>query len=1454
MLKRPIFLIIFLLGATFGIGRSISLAKTAQPPRSTANLPLGTAPTCYSICDMSGINFAHPERQPTSDYLRAERLGMGWELEIAYNPYLDLLRTSEAMNRAIDHNLHPILRVCDADVSKCGFTNPQTYSDFLHNLAPMVKGEFWSLFGPNEPDLEKWARDDSICLSTDPYSKCLAGYMNSMLTLTGDIPTLHSVSPAFSSTNPATEKLFNGMESYGAQFGALDAFASTTYTVSGNGAYYYYASNTGFHETMRHRAARFHKKVIFVEYGTFGMFDKPKVGDPRRATIVQQMRSEFAKAANDTTVMAILHFDAFGTNGTPHKYYDPEMITIAKNLSCLNGSQRQAGVGLAISTTQTLWSSASTPGACQEWQYGCPFLTAIACDVSTSCVDNDGDHLYGDGGTCTRTDCEDSDPAIAESCAPGIVPDTSSGWGTLSIIDSSTADHDTDIWPVVGLRQNGLPMIAYHHDVLGYRDLNIMECLTADCTSSLRRVLASDDYAGMHPSIAIGQDGNPVIVHYDLIDEDLEVLACADLSCLTGQTHIIDYEPGAGVLTSIVIRADGRPLIAYWRDNGDDLYLYNCADAICSTGASRSLDSGQFTGRSPSIFLRSNGTPMIAYEKATSPPRIKIYNCADSNCASGGSYAGSDFDAAASEHGSVLRLDGRAAFVFRNPSDGHLVMTDCNNSVDPQTYCKTWHDSQGWHFGWANRELDTGGDFYDPAVTLLYDGNPFIAYREDVGGTSNLKLMRCFDPSCISNVTQMVVNGGVGRHPDIVRLPNGNPLITFFDLNDPEHGKLGVFAVDLSLIEGGFGLPPDPPTDFAATSDGYRHINLSWTTNNTLRESSFKLERSTNQTDWEDLTTLPANAASYADTVPVCGTIYYYRLTGIRLDGQSSSSVEANTTTDPCPPAPDTPSGFAAAPFNHKQIDLSWIDSPDETGYLLRYSTDLTNWTNLPAINADAVNYSHSPVDCDTLTYYQLLAHRESDGQYSAPAEASAQAMCVPPPNAPTELTVVLNGRTQIDLNWIDNASGTAIFKVERSLDGEITWEEIGTASIPSYTDMNRECETTYNYRVRAYDAHEDQYSEYSETASATTADCLSALPVPLLSKPKNGVAVYTATPKLIWRRVRYALKYHLQVSTDPTFETGLAIDTDSLTAYYLTPLASALPYGTYFWRVKAFDGTHWTAYSLPYQFDLTRLKAPKKKADVYTPQPKFVWAAVLGATGYHLQVATDSTFDSGLVIDTDTAVPYYLTPLGQALPYGTYYWRVQANQGVSTPYTPTWLFQRTLLRAPTNGVAVRTLLPRFVWLGVSGAVQYHLQVATDPIFDSGVVIDQTRIVPYYQSLVADGLDYGRYYWRVQVDTGSGFGDFTPARTFDITNLYAPKKGAFTLKTPKFVWLAVPGSTSYKIQVDDDEDFSSPVIDQSGLLVRYLISPISLGQGKYYWRVITSNGKVMPAWTFTVGP
>ncbi len=743
-----------------------ALAAPQSPPRQ--------APVCAAICDLSGVNFAYPVRQPSADYLRAQRLGMGWSLEIAYHPS-DLLRAAEGMNRALARGLTPILRICAG--ATCEFSDPSVYAAFLHDLAPLVPGEFWALMGPNEPDLETWAGD----------AVGVAAYMNAVLAQTDDIPNLRTLSPAFNATNGVTHRFFKTMEQAGARFADLDGFAVTSYTVSGNGAYYYYAKNSAHSERLREKALRFNKPVVFVEYGTFGMFDRPDEGDPRRAQIVQEMRNEFLKAAADSTVMAILHFDAFGTNGSLHRYYDPEMIEIARDADCRGGAERPAGIG--ITTEQTIWQLPGEP-ACREVLSGCPFIDGTACGPD-ACIDNDRDGLPGDGGACPRTDCDDTHPMVRESCASG--PAAAAAWGTIRPVDDRVADDDGDVTPAAAIGADGLPLIVYHDDRAAARDLVLLRCTTPDCSAAHRRVLVSDDFSGMYPAIQVRPDGRPIIVHFDRVDDDLEIYDCHDPGCASGERRIIDYNTGFyGLATSLALRLDGRPIVAYWNSVGLDLNAYDCADAACSSGAIRVLDDSPDTGRAPSILVGLDGEPLIAYWKLSSEV-LRVFDCADAGCA-GGTRLTLDYDPSESfsPHGIALRPDGTPVIIYRDRINAALHLMDCHDAT-----CSSR----------TERVLDDSGEFYEGSVTILYDGAPFIAYRQVAPEGNMLKLLRCLDPGCASTVIETAVAGGVGRSPDVVRRVDGNPLVVYLDGAAP---RLMVYDVDLSLVPGGAGVTPTP--------------------------------------------------------------------------------------------------------------------------------------------------------------------------------------------------------------------------------------------------------------------------------------------------------------------------------------------------------------------------------------------------------------------------------------------------------------------------------------------------------------------------------------------------------------------------------------------------------------------------------------------------------------------
>jgi len=112
----------------------------------------------------------------------------------------------------------------------------------------------------------------------------------------------------------------------------------------------------------------------------------------------------------------------------------------------------------------------------------------------------------------------------------------------------------------------------------------------------------------------------------------------------------------------------------------------------------------------------------------------------------------------------------------------------------------------------------------------------------------------------------------------------------------------------------------------------------------------------------------------------------------------------------------------------------------------------------------------------------------------------------VTPPAAPNNLTASAVSVSQIDLAWADNADNEDGFKIERCTGTGCTdFAQITTvlSNITSHSDTGLTAETTYCYRVRAFNAGGD--SDYSNGACATT-------PAAPIEKPSGTVLLQGRT------------------------------------------------------------------------------------------------------------------------------------------------------------------------------------------------------------------------------------------------------------------------------------------------------------------------------------------------------
>jgi hypothetical protein len=152
-------------------------------------------------------------------------------------------------------------------------------------------------------------------------------------------------------------------------------------------------------------------------------------------------------------------------------------------------------------------------------------------------------------------------------------------------------------------------------------------------------------------------------------------------------------------------------------------------------------------------------------------------------------------------------------------------------------------------------------------------------------------------------------------------------------------------------------------------------------------------------------------------------------------------------------------------------------------------------------------------------------------------------------------------------------------------------------------------------------------------------------------------------------------------------------------------------------------------------------------------------------------------------------------------------------------------------------------------WSSVSGATGYVLQEADNASFPSPITVYSGAST----SRMITGRDVGTYYYRVQATNSSGSSPWSNVISVQV----APPAPAAPVLDPidnsdgdgnyTVSWSSVSGATSYTLEEDDNDTFSSPGTMYSGPAISTSIYARDVGT--YYYRVKASNDLGSSDWS-----
>jgi len=392
--------------------------------------------------------------------------------------------------------------------------------------------------------------------------------------------------------------------------------------------------------------------------------------------------------------------------------------------------------------------------------------------------------------------------------------------------------------------------------------------------------------------------------------------------------------------------------------------------------------------------------------------------------------------------------------------------------------------------------------------------------------------------------------------------------------------------------------------------------------------------------------------------------------------------------------------------------------------------------------------------------------------------------------------------------------------------------------------------DNTYYWRVRAGRDNGD-VGPWSSVWSFTL-DTQPPVPPSLIS-PENNSYVHGAVLELSWSTVSGAQNYRFLLANNSDFSSPIKNRILSGSGYTMSLPAD----GGYFWKVASRDSAGNEAYSQTWVVTADNspptapaLISPAENENVNDNIPQLTWGAALDNFGIeNYEIWIDSSLSK---VVTDNARTYENAP---ELSNGLHRWYVRVfdhagNENSSVErsfFVDTVPPSQPAKSAPTNGTRTSSKTVTFQWTSVTDrgfpAAHYELWVDDDLGFGSPSILENVVV----NSRTRDVSD-GNYFWRVRTyDNAGNASGFENSWSLLVDNTPPPKPSLTWPKEgveentskPTFQWAPVQdvSSVTYELQIDNDNDFSSPIFYATLISGTQRTIENTLPDDNYCWRV-----------------